>query len=94
MELEEVRLVSSWKLSTKYVFFNLKIYSYFQLADTKTADNQTTLLHYLCQIMEHKFPELGNNLLKDFSQIEASSKISYSTVVTDINELKTGLGYL
>jgi hypothetical protein len=62
------------------------------LADTKTVDNQSTLLHYLCQILDQKYPEIANNLLKDFVSIEEASKVSYATVVTDINELKTGLG--
>lgn len=45
--------------------FGIRIGSINKLVDTRASSNDTTLLHFLCTMIEEKFPEIGNNLLND-----------------------------
>jgi len=65
-----------------------KIETFNKLIDTKTIDNESTLLHYLVQLVEKKCPDCIN-LYKDFPSIEAASKTSWAGVQTDVLDLKS-----
>jgi len=66
-----------------------KIETLNKLIDTKTVDNQKTLLHYLVGLVETKYPE-AINLHKDLPTVDAAAKVSFTGVTADITELKSG----
>jgi hypothetical protein len=65
-----------------------KIENLNKLIDTKTIDNQRTLLHYMVSMIESKNPEVLS-LGKDFPSLEDASKISFTGIQTDFNELQS-----
>jgi hypothetical protein len=45
--------------------FGIRIGSINKLVDTRASSNDTTLLHFLCIMIEEKFPTISENLLTD-----------------------------
>jgi len=67
-----------------------KIETLNKLIDTKTADNQSTLLHYLVTLIQAKYPDLVN-LSQEFPSVESASKVSTSALISNISEMKIQL---
>jgi len=60
------------------------------LIDTKGIDGKTTLLHYLCKILEKHFPET-EKLKDELANVEPASKVNISVIMMETNDLRTGL---
>jgi hypothetical protein len=45
--------------------FGIRISSINKLVDTRASSNDTTLLHFLCTMIEEKFPDISKHLLDD-----------------------------
>lgn len=45
--------------------FGIRISSINKLVDTRASSNDTTLLHFLCTMVEEKFPSISKNLVND-----------------------------
>lgn len=45
--------------------FGIRISSINKLVDTRASSNDTTLLHFLCTMVEEKFPSISENLVND-----------------------------
>lgn len=45
--------------------FGIRIGSINKLVDTRASTNDTTLLHFLCTMVEEKFPTISQSLVKD-----------------------------
>lgn len=45
--------------------FGIRIGSINKLVDTRASTNNTTLLHFLCTMVEEKFPNISTRLVKD-----------------------------
>ncbi|KAF1806704.1 hypothetical protein FB192DRAFT_1271756 [Mucor lusitanicus] len=63
--------------------FGIRISSINKLVDTRATSNDTTLLHFLCTMIEEKFPDISKNLLKDLELCGEACR--------DYNELRVGL---
>eukprot|EP01119_Soliformovum_irregulare_P012880 TRINITY_DN336_c0_g1_i1.p1 TRINITY_DN336_c0_g1~~TRINITY_DN336_c0_g1_i1.p1 ORF type:complete len:1157 (-),score=445.88 TRINITY_DN336_c0_g1_i1:34-3504(-) len=62
--------------------FGFKLSSLPKLADTKTTDNQVTLMMYLAKILEAQSPELLD-VTKDLANLEAAARLSLPTITSD-----------
>lgn len=45
--------------------FGIRISSINKLVDTRASSNDTTLLHFLCTMVEEKFPSISDHLIND-----------------------------
>ena len=45
--------------------FGVRIGSINKLVDTRASSNDTTLLHFLCTLIEEKFPAINDHLTED-----------------------------
>lgn len=45
--------------------FGIHISSINKLVDTRASSNDTTLLHFLCTMVEEKFPTISEHLVND-----------------------------
>jgi len=63
-----------------------------KLADTKTSDNKSTLLHYLVASIERKFPELID-FPQELSNVEIGSKVS-ENMVDEISKFKKEIKFI
>jgi hypothetical protein len=64
--------------------FKLEILS--KLADTKTADNKSTLLHYLVDFIAEEYPDLIS-FTEELNNVEIGAKVDFfaASVVKTIN---------
>lgn len=71
----------------------IKISSIIKLPDTKSANNQMTLMNFVANVVENKFAEVL--LFKDeLESCEEASKVSAQALQADINELRNGLKFV
>eukprot|EP01117_Protostelium_nocturnum_P015557 TRINITY_DN6052_c0_g1_i1.p1 TRINITY_DN6052_c0_g1~~TRINITY_DN6052_c0_g1_i1.p1 ORF type:complete len:1166 (-),score=432.81 TRINITY_DN6052_c0_g1_i1:21-3518(-) len=64
-----------------------KLSSIGKMNDTKSTDNQMTLLQYLVKILEKSAPELLQ-IREELSRSEGASKISFPTIQSDVASLQ------
>jgi len=67
-----------------------KLASINKLADTKSANNKMNFLHFIAITLENKFPEV-KGFLEELVDVEPASKVSFTTLTADMNELRVGL---
>ncbi|KAJ2959693.1 hypothetical protein NQZ79_g4808 [Umbelopsis isabellina] len=75
--------------------FGIKIASINKLVDTKGSKENTTLLHFLVDIVESKFPRIYN-FLDDLKSTDSACKafsrpVTLSDLIKEYNELRSGL---
>ena len=63
-----------------------------KLADTKTSDNKSTLLHYLVAFIQRKHPELID-FPQELSNVEIGSKVS-ENLVDEISKFKKEIKFI
>jgi S1-C subfamily serine protease len=61
-----------------------------QLKGTKTADNKSTLLHYLVHTIQNKFPHFMS-FHEDLSSVEVAARVSNQTLDAEMEELRQGI---
>lgn len=63
---------------------------YFQLTSTKDVENKITLLHYLTEIIENKFPEL---LLfyEELTHVDRAARVSVDTLQKMLRQMDTSI---
>jgi hypothetical protein len=84
---EIVLAIGNFMNGTAGSALGFKIETLNKLIDTKTIENDSTLLHYIVQIAEKKDAD-AINIHKDFPSLEAASKVSFSGMSSDASELK------
>ncbi|KAG2183787.1 hypothetical protein INT43_006798 [Umbelopsis isabellina] len=70
--------------------FGIKIASINKLVDTKGSKENTTLLHFLVDIVESKFPRIYK-FLDDLKSTDSACKVTLSDLIKEYNELRSGL---
>jgi len=70
--------------------YGFKLQSLETLLDTKTQDKKQTLLHYITQTINLKFPEISN-FESELTFIDKASTVSLENVLYDMNELEKGM---
>ncbi|KAM3181278.1 hypothetical protein ACTXT7_014678, partial [Hymenolepis weldensis] len=60
------------------------------LLETKTPDKQTTLLHFLVETVEEKFPDLAN-FYDDLDGITAASRVPMEALTSDVQAVVSGM---
>ena len=60
------------------------------MVETRGADKKTTLLHYLCSLVDKKFPELAS-FADDLKAIGPACSVSFSDIENELKELRNGL---
>ncbi|KAG1474349.1 hypothetical protein G6F56_000414 [Rhizopus delemar] len=71
--------------------FGIRIGSINKLVDTRASTNDTTLLHFLCTMIEEKFPVISENLIKDLELCGEACRVTIQDLIKDYNELRVGL---
>ncbi|KAA0185288.1 Diaphanous [Fasciolopsis buskii] len=59
-----------------------------KLENTKDASNQLTLLHFIADCLEQKFPDTAQGLVDDLSHVENAARVSEDTLKAGIAEMK------
>ncbi|KAG0169559.1 hypothetical protein DFQ28_004162 [Apophysomyces sp. BC1034] len=70
--------------------FGIRISSINKLVDTKGTEGNTTLLHFLVDSVESKFPRL-HQFLDDLRETGQACRVTLQDMVKDYNELRSGL---
>ncbi|KAI9476486.1 MAG: hypothetical protein EXX96DRAFT_485807 [Benjaminiella poitrasii] len=70
--------------------FGIRIASINKLVDTKGTEGNTTLLHFLVDAVESKFPRL-HGFLDDLYGSGSACKVTLQDMVKDYNEIRVGL---
>ncbi len=65
-------------------------FSKFQLSSTKDVENKTTVLHYLVDVIENKFPDLLT-FSDELPHIDKAAKISTETIQKTIYQMEVNL---
>ncbi|OBZ82725.1 Formin-A, partial [Choanephora cucurbitarum] len=71
--------------------FGVRISSINKLVDTRASSNDTTLLHFLCTLIEEKFPSINDHLLEDLELCGEACRVTIQDLIKDYNELRVGL---
>ncbi|XP_053672897.1 protein diaphanous isoform X2 [Anopheles nili] len=61
-----------------------------KLSNTKDYENKQTLLHYLAEVIETKFPEVLN-FYEDLSQVDKASRVSLDTIQKTMRQMTNSL---
>ncbi|XP_044942088.1 protein diaphanous homolog 3-like, partial [Mustela putorius furo] len=56
------------------------------LKDTKSADQKTTLLHFLVKVCEEKYPDILN-FVDDLEHLDKASKVSVETLEKNLKQM-------
>ncbi|VDL31359.1 unnamed protein product [Hymenolepis diminuta] len=72
------------------VAYGFRLQSLEILLDTKTPDKQTTLLHFLVETVEEKFPDLVN-FYDDLDGITAASRVPMEALTSDVQAVVSGM---
>ena len=64
-----------------------------KLSNTKAADNKSTLLHYLIEVIEHSFPECLT-FPEDLHHLDAASRVSPETLMKNLTVMKASIRML
>lgn len=78
------------KYSYFYIFKLFNKIFIFQLSSTKDVENKTTVLHYLVDIIEKKYPELLN-FADELPHLDRASKISIETIQKTMTQMRNDL---
>ncbi|KAI9254347.1 hypothetical protein EDC94DRAFT_618559 [Helicostylum pulchrum] len=70
--------------------FGIRISSINKLVDTKGTEGNTTLLHFLVDSVELKFPRL-HGFLDDLQESGSACRVTLQDMVKDYNEIRVGL---
>ncbi|KAI9259027.1 hypothetical protein BDA99DRAFT_484089 [Phascolomyces articulosus] len=70
--------------------FGIRIASINKLVDTKGTEGATTLLHFLVDTVESKFPRI-HGFLSDLKETGQACRVTLQDVVKEYNELRSGL---
>ncbi|KAM9674517.1 protein diaphanous homolog 3 isoform 3-T3 [Dama dama] len=66
--------------------FGFNLSSLCKLKDTKSADQKTTLLHFLVEICEEKHPDILN-FVDDLGHLDKASKVSVETLEKNLKQM-------
>ncbi|XP_060143811.1 protein diaphanous homolog 3 isoform X4 [Globicephala melas] len=66
--------------------FGFNLSSLCKLKDTKSADQKTTLLHFLVQICEENYPDILN-FVNDLEHLDKASKVSVETLEKNLKQM-------
>uniref|UniRef100_A0A8C6RF36 Diaphanous related formin 3 n=1 Tax=Nannospalax galili TaxID=1026970 RepID=A0A8C6RF36_NANGA len=66
--------------------FGFSLSSLCKLKDTKSADQKTTLLHFLVDICEEKYPDILN-FVDDLEHLDKASKVSVETLEKNLRQM-------
>ncbi|XP_057563596.1 protein diaphanous homolog 3 isoform X6 [Hippopotamus amphibius kiboko] len=66
--------------------FGFNLSSLCKLKDTKSADQKTTLLHFLVEICEEKYPDILN-FVNDLEHLDKASKVSVETLEKNLKQM-------
>lgn len=61
-----------------------------KLSNTKSADNKTTLLHFLTEAIESKYPELLR-FPEDLHHLDAAARVSPETIAKNLQVMKSSI---
>ncbi|KAI1294579.1 Protein diaphanous -like protein 3 [Halotydeus destructor] len=61
-----------------------------KLSNTKAADNKTTLLHYLTEVIETKYPECLK-FPEDLHHLDAASRVSPEQLAKNLTQMKSSI---
>lgn len=76
--------------SKRGAVYGFKLQSLDMLMDTKTADKKLTLMHFLVDTVQEKFPDILN-FESELRFIEKAALVSMENITTDIHELEKGM---
>ncbi|XP_075419116.1 protein diaphanous homolog 3 isoform X2 [Tenrec ecaudatus] len=66
--------------------FGFNLSSLCKLKDTKSADQKTTLLHFLVEICEEKYPDILN-FVEDLESLDKASKVSVEMLEKNVKQM-------
>ncbi|XP_058404259.1 protein diaphanous homolog 3 isoform X2 [Diceros bicornis minor] len=66
--------------------FGFNLSSLCKLKDTKSADQKTTLLHFLVEVCEEKYPDILN-FVADLEHLDKASKVSVETLEKSLKQM-------
>uniref|UniRef100_A0A8C3X448 Diaphanous related formin 3 n=1 Tax=Catagonus wagneri TaxID=51154 RepID=A0A8C3X448_9CETA len=66
--------------------FGFNLSSLCKLKDTRSADQKTTLLHFLVEICEEKYPDILN-FVDDLEHLDKASKVSVETLEKNLKQM-------
>nr|XP_044635824.1 protein diaphanous homolog 3 isoform X3 [Equus asinus] len=66
--------------------FGFNLSSLCKLKDTKSADQKTTLLHFLVEVCEEKYPDILN-FVDDMEHLDKASKVSVETLEKNLKQM-------
>jgi hypothetical protein len=70
--------------------YGFKLDALLKLFEIKTNTNKETVVHYIAELAERKFPEVAS-LSQDFPHLESSTKEPIQQVAADLNMIKKGV---
>uniref|UniRef100_A0A8C3RQM3 Diaphanous-related formin 3 n=1 Tax=Chelydra serpentina TaxID=8475 RepID=A0A8C3RQM3_CHESE len=73
--------------------FGFNLSSLCKLKDTKSADQKTTLLHFLVEICEEKYPDVLN-FVEDLHHLDKASKVSAENLEKNLRQMERQLQQL
>ncbi|XP_053373201.1 formin-like protein isoform X2 [Mercenaria mercenaria] len=76
--------------SKRGAVYGFKLQSLDMLLDTKTADKKLTLMHFLVDTVQYKFPDILN-FESELRFIEKAALVSMENITTDVHELEKGM---
>ncbi|XP_019380797.1 PREDICTED: protein diaphanous homolog 3 isoform X1 [Gavialis gangeticus] len=73
--------------------FGFNLSSLCKLKDTKSADQKTTLLHFLVDVCEERYPDVLN-FVEDFQHLDKASKVSAENLEKSLKQMEKQLQQL
>ncbi|KAI0244198.1 hypothetical protein L0F63_007271 [Massospora cicadina] len=73
--------------------YGFKVHTLTKLVDTKTADNKTTLVHFLVRMLTSCYPEVLE-FRTELKPTEAASKVNFTDLMADFQTMGTRLKFL
>ena len=70
--------------------YGFKLQSLDSLTITKSTDKRQTLVHYLVELVEQRYPDL-KNFEAELNYLEKASQFSLENILTDVAELEKGM---
>ena len=76
--------------SKKGAAYGFKMSSLDNLSITKSSDKKSTIVHYLVDVVNAKYPEL-KGFESELRYIDKAAQFSLENIMTDVNELEKGM---
>ena len=76
--------------SKKGAAYGFKMSSLDSLSITKSSDKKTTIVHYLVDVVNAKYPDL-KGFESELRYIDKAAQFSLENIMTDVNELEKGM---